>query len=99
MSGARGSLSSEGAFMSTRAGSRTGVVTAAALALLALGCRKGLTDQGQIGAAVGEVMASADESASGGSATAMLPALPILRTPGELEGPLWRRALDAVIPS
>ena len=85
--------------MSTRAGSRTGVVTAAALALLALGCRKGLTDQGQIGAAVGEVMASADESASGGSATAMLPALPILRTPGELKGPLWRRALDAVIPS
>ena len=61
--------------MLTRAGSTTGILTATALAMLAVGCRKeGVTDQGQIGAAVGEVMASADESANGGSTTAMLPA-------------------------
>ena len=82
--------------MSTRAGSKTGVLTAAALALLAVGCRKGLSDQGQIGAAVGEVMASADESAESGSATAMLPAVPVLRAPAELRPPLWRRAMDAL---
>jgi len=48
--------------MLTRAGSKTGIVTAVALAALGAGCRKqaGLSDQGQIGAAVGEVMASAD---------------------------------------
>ena len=63
--------------MLTRSGSRIGLLTAAALSLLATGCRKeGLADQAQVGAAVGEVMASADESANGGSATAMIPALP-----------------------
>jgi hypothetical protein len=71
-----------------------------ATALLAVGCKQStLTDQGQIGDSVGEVMASADESASAGSTAAMLPALPILRTPDELKGPLWRRALDALSPS
>ena len=83
--------------MLTRAGSKTEILTAVALAMLAVGCRKeGVTDQGQIGAAVGEVMASADESANGGSATAMLPALPVLRAPAELRPPLWRRAMDAL---
>jgi hypothetical protein len=60
------------------------------------GCRKGTDDEaGQIGAAVGEVMSSLDES-NQGSTTAMLP---VLRTPDELRGPGWRRALDAVFPS
>ena len=86
--------------MLTRAGSKTGVLTAVALATLAVGCRKeGVSDQGQIGAAVGEVMASADESANSGATTAMLPALPvltILRAPAELRPPLWRRAMGAL---
>jgi hypothetical protein len=86
--------------MLTRAGSKTGFLTAAALSLLAIGCRKEtLADQAQVGAAVGEVMASADESAQSGSGTAMLPALPILRMPDQLRGPLWRRALGAIEPS
>jgi hypothetical protein len=86
--------------MLTRAGSKTGIVVAAALAALATGCRKqsGLSDQGQIGAAVGEVMASADESANGGTTTAMLPALPVLRAPDVLRPPLWRRAMGALTP-
>jgi hypothetical protein len=83
--------------MFTRAGSKTGILTAVALATLAAGCRKeGVTDQGQIGAAVGEVMASADESANSGTTTAMLPALPVLRAPAELRPPLWRRAMGAL---
>jgi hypothetical protein len=83
--------------MLTRAGSTTGILTATALAMLAVGCRKeGVTDQGQIGAAVGDVMASADESANGGSSTAMLPALPALRAPAQLRPPLWRRTMDAL---
>ena len=88
--------------MVTRAGSKLGVLTAAALSLLAAGCKKeGLSDQGQIGASVGEVMASVDESASAGSTTAMLPAVPVLRAPDQLRPPLWRRAMDALtsIPS
>jgi hypothetical protein len=87
--------------MLTRAGSMTGILTAVALAALATGCRKesGLSDQGQIGASVGEVMASADESANGGSTTAMLvPALPVLRAPDVLRPPLWRRAVGALSP-
>jgi hypothetical protein len=67
--------------MSTHAGSLRGFLVAMVLAAAAGGCRKGLDDQGQIGASVGDVMASADESVSGGAATAMLPGLPILRTP------------------
>jgi hypothetical protein len=84
--------------MITQSASRSMVFLAAAAAV-AGGCRKGLDDQGQIGASVGEVMASADESANGSSTTAMLPGLPILRTPDELKGPRWRRALDALMPS
>ncbi|HVT05979.1 MAG TPA: hypothetical protein VHO67_00900 [Polyangia bacterium] len=50
-----------------------GIVTAAALAAVAgAGCRKGIDDQGQIGAAVGEVMASADDAANGPPAAAGL---------------------------
>jgi hypothetical protein len=67
------------------------------------GCRKrgGPDDySNQIGSAMGEVMASLDESVAGGSETAMLPRLPpVLRAPDELKGPLWRRALDEIIPS
>ena len=85
--------------MSTRGRSKTWILTMAAVLLAMAGCRTGLDDQGQIGASVGEVMASADESANASSTTAMLPALPILRTPDELKGPMWRRALDAVFPS
>jgi hypothetical protein len=85
--------------MSTHAGLQRGILPAVVLAGLAAGCRQGVADQGQIGAAVGDVMASADESANGSTTTAMLPGPPILRTPSELKGPLWRRALDGVMPS
>jgi hypothetical protein len=51
------------------------VLTAAALALVSgAGCRKGIDDQGQIGAAVGEVMASADDAANGAATTPSLAA-------------------------
>jgi len=65
----------------------------------AAGCRKtagGDDETGQIGNAVGDSMASLDESVSGGTTTAMLP---FRRVPDELRGPLWRRAMDAVVPS
>jgi hypothetical protein len=84
--------------MITQIGSRS-MLFVTAMAALAAGCKTQLDDQGQIGDSVGEVMASMDESASGGSSMAMLPVLPILRTPDELKGPLWRRALDGVMPS
>jgi len=60
-----------------------------------LGCRKTSTsdDSGQIGAAVGEVMSGLDEASQGGTTTAFLRGLPLLRTPEQLKGPLWRRAL------
>ena len=41
-------------------------------------------------------MSSLDESVTGGAATAMLP---YRRMPDALKAPLWRRAMDAVIPS
>lgn len=78
------------------------VATLGALASTAVGCKKMATsddDQQQIGSAVGEAMASLDESSQGGTTTAMLPAFPILRTPDQLRAPAWRRALDAVVPS
>ena len=63
----------------------------------ATGCRKqGADEADQIGASVGEAMASLDESVAGGAATAMLP---YRRTPDVLRGPLWRRAMDTAIPS
>jgi hypothetical protein len=63
-----------------------------ASALGLAGCRKGnLADQDQIGAAVGEVMASVDESTKGSGATARLP---ILRMPDEMRAPMWRQVYD-----
>lgn len=50
------------------------LATAALAALAAVGCRKGVDDQGQIGASVGEVMASADESANASGSSAALAA-------------------------
>jgi hypothetical protein len=69
--------------------------------LATAGCPKRDADDesGQIAAAVGEVMASLDESVAGSSATAMLPLNPMRRMPAELRGPLWRRAFDSVVPS
>jgi hypothetical protein len=70
-----------------------------ALAVLAgAGCRKeSLADQAQIGASVGEVMASAYESGTSGMNTAAL--TPVFRTPDQLRGPLWRRAVGALLPT
>jgi hypothetical protein len=64
----------------------------------AAGCPKmGDNDEAdQIGASVGEAMSSLDESAVGGTTTAMLP---YRRVPDALRGSLWQRAMDAVIPS
>lgn len=82
----------------------TGMKTLALLTCLgataAAGCRRAGEDESdQIGAAVGEMMSSVDESSQDGTTTAMLPRLPIQRTPDELRGPLWRRALDVAFPS
>jgi len=58
---------------------KMGIVTTAALAaaLASAGCRKeSLSDQGQIGASVGEVMASANDSAGAGASTAASGASP-----------------------
>jgi hypothetical protein len=73
-------------------------VLAAALAATALtaGCRRAtLDDQGQIGSAAGEAMASLDESVGGQSTTAYVP---IYQLPDQLKGPLWRRAIGWVMP-
>jgi hypothetical protein len=79
-------------------GSNGILVGALALAGGLIACRKqGLADQDQIGAAVGEVMASVDESTKGSGATARLPLFPILRMPEELEGPMWRQIFDGVV--
>jgi len=69
------------------------MITLMLAAAAAGGCRRAaLDDQEQVGAASGEVMASLDESLTGGASTAFL-------LPDELRGPLWRRALDALEPS
>jgi hypothetical protein len=83
--------------MTLRGGSRA-IVLAAMLVVVATGCRKrgGDDEIDQIAASVGEVMSGLDESVSGGAATAMLP---YRRIPDALRPPLWRRALDEVIPS
>jgi hypothetical protein len=76
------------------------LVLTAAFAATALSgaCRKqDLSDQAQIGAAVGDVMSSADDAANGSSPTAMLHGLPIHVLPAELGAPLWRRALDGFV--
>jgi hypothetical protein len=66
-----------------------------AMVLTAGACRKQtLADQDQIGASIGEVMASVDESTKGSGATARLP---ILRMPDEMKGPLWRQVFDGVV--
>jgi hypothetical protein len=75
----------------------TGILAALAVAALGAGCRKGVDDQGQIGASVGEVMASADESASGGGALAF--ATPVFRLPDSLRGSLWQRAVEQLAPT
>jgi hypothetical protein len=69
------------------------VLTVSGVSLLAAGgCRKmSLADQDQIGDAVGELMASVDESTKGSGATARLP---ILRMPEELKPPVWHRMYD-----
>jgi len=73
------------------------VVSVPTLAATATGCRRtGATDQDQLGAAVGEVMAGVDESTSGSDATAQL--LPILRTPDALRAPRWQRIFDIMPP-
>jgi hypothetical protein len=75
---------------------RNPMVLLAVSAVLAGGaCRKQtLADQEQIGASIGEVMASVDESTRGSGATARLP---ILRMPDEMKGPLWRQIFDGVV--
>jgi hypothetical protein len=43
-------------------------------------------------------MSSLDESTQGGTGTAYLPQIPILRTPEQLKSPLWRRLLGSPRP-
>jgi hypothetical protein len=82
-------------------------VMAAALGagLSTSGCKKAGsdTDQAQVGDAVGEMMASADESLQGGTTTAMLESapemVPVLRMPTELRAPAWRRAMGTLLPT
>ena len=78
------------------------VMCAFVVATLAVaGCPRmdGDDESGQIGAAVGEAMASLDESVAGGSTTAMIPINPLRRMPSQLRGPMWRRAFDNIVPS
>jgi hypothetical protein len=64
------------------------------------GCRKMASDdQAQIGAAVGEAMAGLDESVQGGGTAVLRRGVPVLNVPDDLKGPMWRRALERVIPS
>ena len=85
--------------MTMNLGSKAALLLVAVATAGLIGCRrKDGEDIDQIGNAIGEVMASLDE-AQGGTATAMRPGLPMLRTPDELRGPMWRRALDTVLPS
>jgi hypothetical protein len=80
--------------MILRRGPQT-VLVVAMMVAAAAGCRK-KDEADQIGESVGEAMSSLDESIAGGAATAMFP---YRHVPDELKGPLWRRAMDSVIPS
>ena len=84
--------------MTLRSGPRAILLVALMVAAASAGCRKrgGDDEIDQIAASVGETMSSLDESVTGGATTAMLP---YRRMPDALEPPLWRRAMDAVIPS
>jgi hypothetical protein len=84
--------------MTLRSGPHAILLVALMVAAASPGCRKrgGDDEIDQIAASVGETMSSLDESVTGGAATAMLP---YRRMPDALEPPLWRRAMDAVIPS
>jgi hypothetical protein len=78
------------------------LLTAVASASSATGCRKSADDESsQVGAAIGELMSSVDESSQDGTLTAaaQFAPLPVTHTPEELRGPLWRRALDLAIPA
>ncbi len=78
-----------------RANRNPKVLLVLAAVLAAGACRKQtLADQDQIGASIGEVMASVDESTKGSGATARLP---ILRMPDEMKGPVWRQVFDGVV--
>lgn len=83
--------------MTLRSGPQA-ILLGALMVAAAAGCRKrgGDDEIDQIAASVGETMSSLDESVTGGATTAMLP---YRRMPDALEPPLWRRAMDAVIPS
>ena len=83
---------------------RSGLVQVAVWSALAVSatasCKKSSVDDdsSQVGQAVGESLASLDESAQG-TTTASLDRPPVWRTPDGLRGPAWRRALDSLIPS
>ena len=86
--------------MTSHRGARAMILGTTLASAMLVGCRKSGDDEsGQIGAAVGELMSSLDESSQDGTTTAMAPRLPVLRAPAELRGPLWRRVLDAALPS
>jgi hypothetical protein len=82
--------------MTTPIGSKRAVLLVAVACVAAACRREGAADQAQIGHAIGEVMASADESSNGSGATAFIPLFPTLRTPDELKTGFWRRAFRVV---
>jgi len=84
----------------TRYTGMTALALLTGLAAATSGCRRSGGDEiDQIGAAVGEMMSSLDESSQDDTTTAaLLPRLPIQRTPAALRAPLWRRALDLALP-
>ena len=82
--------------MGIRLGFISGDVRDSSLPTLAVaGCPRmdGDDESGQIGAAVGEAMASLDESVAGGATTAMLPITRCGACPPSSGAPMWRRAL------
>jgi len=85
--------------MTFERGTQSAVLLSALALTVFAGCRKTDDEDGQIGAAVGEVMSGVDESTQGGTTTAMLPVFPIHRLPDQLKAPAWKRAADALLPS